>query len=455
MVAIKIIFTNSFFIFVNSIQAIYLSSTYNSRFSDGTLITNDNITQKEAKTDHKESSKLAINKKINVTDIYIETVFVKKRKALKDHRLKWTLPIPYFIDPRLDFVTIKNALSIIQEETCIRFKQFQRLSPGISGLEFRLSPFCGATVGREFEDKWQKVCLNGFSLKEGTVQHETLHALGLEHEHSRYDRDKYIRINLQNLDPDQKKNFQKVSTREYSTYGIPYDYGSIMHYGTKTFSINGEKTIEPIDSLYEKTIGHKDKISFADFKLLNILYCNHACKKKVVCHNEGYQHSHICGKCKCVEGFTGSYCERLKLSPPECGQSLFSPLRTPRTIKHRSDFNCIYHFKVRKNERVALKIISASMKPNKRSVCLIENNLEIKYLKNKSVSGARFCLDIQNINILSKSNHVIVYFRSSNLNNYFKIQFRSVSVFNNRNTRMRNALSNFFRRCVGATCIRS
>uniref|UniRef100_A0A0N5BDM2 Metalloendopeptidase n=1 Tax=Strongyloides papillosus TaxID=174720 RepID=A0A0N5BDM2_STREA len=439
MLVIKIVLITGFLIFIDFIEAIYLSSTYNSRISDETLMKNDKITHKEAKTDYKESSKLAINKKINNTDIYIETVFVIKRKAVKNKFLRWTFPIPYFIDPRLDFVTIKNALSIIQKETCIRFEQFQRPSSGVSGIRFCLSSICGSKVGREFEDKWQNVYLNGFSLSEGTVQHETLHALGLEHEHSRYDRDKYIRIYLQNVDPHQQKDFQKVSKKEYSTYGIPYDYGSIMHYGTKTFSINGEKTIEPIDSLYEKTIGHKDKISFADFKLLNILYCKRACLKKVVCHNEGYPWPHDCRKCKCVDGFTGNYCERLKLSPPECGQSLFLPFRKPRTIEHRGNFDCIYHFKVRKSERIGLKIISAKMKPNKRSVCLIENSLEIKYLKTKSISGARFCLDIQNINILAKSNHVIVYFRSSNLNNFFKLQFWSVSAFNNRHIGRRNA----------------
>lgn len=40
---------------------------------------------------------------------------------------------------------------------------------------------------------------------------------------------------------DARGNFFKLRTTSTST---PYDYGSIMHYGAKDFSINGRLTIE-------------------------------------------------------------------------------------------------------------------------------------------------------------------------------------------------------------------
>lgn len=61
-----------------------------------------------------------------------------------------------------------------------------------------------------------------------------LHAAGFRHEHSRKDRDEYIRLIKENLgyminDP----NFAKGDTLDRN----PYDYESIMQYGLKVGNI--------------------------------------------------------------------------------------------------------------------------------------------------------------------------------------------------------------------------
>lgn len=68
-----------------------------------------------------------------------------------------------------------------------------------------------------------------FEFQFGTPVHEIGHTLGLWHEHQRWDRDKYIRIITNNV-----ANYRSQFWRQRTdTFELPYDYGSIMHYGSK------------------------------------------------------------------------------------------------------------------------------------------------------------------------------------------------------------------------------
>lgn len=77
----------------------------------------------------------------------------------------------------------------------------------------------------------------------GTIMHEMIHALGFDHEQSRPDRDDYVTIQYNNIQPGAEPNFEKLSSRQYSTFGVPYDQLSIMHYEGYDFSKNGRATI--------------------------------------------------------------------------------------------------------------------------------------------------------------------------------------------------------------------
>ena len=75
----------------------------------------------------------------------------------------------------------------------------------------------------------------------GTLIHEIGHVAGLWHEQSRPDRDNFVVVNDEAIEPRFLAQFAKLSlnTRDFGGY----DYASIMHYGSTAFSLTGSPTI--------------------------------------------------------------------------------------------------------------------------------------------------------------------------------------------------------------------
>jgi hypothetical protein len=92
------------------------------------------------------------------------------------------------------------------------------------------------------------------------VQHELGHTIGLPHEHQRPDRDNYITIHYENIKSSWKDQFD-IFPKEYWSYDYtkyPYDYNSIMHYGSFAASKNGEETIESPVPIWNFEITQED-----------------------------------------------------------------------------------------------------------------------------------------------------------------------------------------------------
>ncbi|CAL8362831.1 unnamed protein product [Boreogadus saida] len=121
----------------------------------------------------------------------------------------------------------------------------------------------GRTGGRQVVSLMRSGCMHF-----GIMQHELNHALGFNHEQTRSDRDRYVRINWSNIKRRSAYNFKKQNTNNLNT---PYDYTSIMHYGRTAFTINGRDTITPIPNSRVQ-LGQRRGMTRNDILRINRLY---------------------------------------------------------------------------------------------------------------------------------------------------------------------------------------
>ena len=135
---------------------------------------------------------------------------------------------------------------------------------------------CWSYVGKSVRTGEQTLSLSRSGcVYKGIVVHELGHALGFWHEQNRNDRDNYVKINYENIDPSNAFNFDKYGT-DKPYLGTPYDYYSIMHYDTFAFSINSKPTIvalQPGVQLIHSALKSDDQIlSPIDLQAIGVLY---------------------------------------------------------------------------------------------------------------------------------------------------------------------------------------
>lgn len=158
--------------------------------------------------------------------------------------------IPFKINQNYSFderALIERSLTTISSLTCLNFKMssdsdenFIHFKPP-QGKAGGCWSYIGKTGGEQIVtlQKADKSSAHCFS-SEGRVIHEVLHAVGIYHEQSRPDRDKYIKIHWENILPRYKKNFKLVTNKGKHSY--EYDYNSVMHYGFFYFRFAGSIT---------------------------------------------------------------------------------------------------------------------------------------------------------------------------------------------------------------------
>ncbi|KAG8309063.1 hypothetical protein J6590_095018 [Homalodisca vitripennis] len=199
------------------------------------------------------------------------------RNGQIDNRFLWPGgEVPFVISPvfrNSEREVILGAMNEIKRKTCVSFRpRSSRDTDYLTIGDDRSKPGCWSFVGRKGNDQHLNL-RRPWCLEHSVVVHELLHSLGLFHQQSASNRDDYVQIHWQNIEHGQEDNFEKQDPSTVASYGVPYDYNSIMHYGTHAFSRNREPTITPLKEGVE--IGVRKNLSRGDVAKINIMYnCN-------------------------------------------------------------------------------------------------------------------------------------------------------------------------------------
>lgn len=105
----------------------------------------------------------------------------------------------------------------------------------------------------------------------GTTLHELMHAVGFVHEQNREERDNFVIIRRNNIEPGREQNFDKAKPGQTTSFGVGYDFYSVMHYSALAFSRNGQPTIEA-KARANQVMGQREKFSSLDLQKINRMY---------------------------------------------------------------------------------------------------------------------------------------------------------------------------------------
>ncbi|TKR88856.1 hypothetical protein L596_013032 [Steinernema carpocapsae] len=356
-----------------------------------------------------------------------------KRNTLNgelDPSVRWEIdrPIPYrflrSIGPQTAQL-IRKALKVWENNTCLQFQE-NGYAKGTTEIIFYDGSGCFSSVGKQYNSLNQTISIGpGCSFM--NIVHEIGHTLGMNHAHTRIDRDEYVYIYQDRIDPGiYKLNFQKQNRSSNYNYGVRYDYGSIMHYAPTAFAkVEGQTTIVARKDSQNnlKTMGQRTDFAFSDFWLINL---HHKCIDKCVTYKtnctNGYPDPKNCWKCKCPAGFSGRFCNQRDQGDDtrNCGKIVVAKSK-PQTLSgtigrniHAEfpEMRCYFHINAPKGRRIRVTLKSITS-PQCDSRCNY-GHTEFK-MGDPRYHGFRFCCwsDPKNQWFDSEKNQVVISMRSA------------------------------------------
>uniref|UniRef100_A0A914EJ05 Zinc metalloproteinase n=1 Tax=Acrobeloides nanus TaxID=290746 RepID=A0A914EJ05_9BILA len=347
------------------------------------------------------------------------------------------MPIPYYIDTTtVDAHTkdlIEQGVAFWQNHTCLRFTELT--APSSPCIQFIKDNGCYSYIG--YTGIIQDLSIGVGCEHFGIITHEINHALGVFHEQSRYDRDSYITIDFTNIQPASITNFNEETNTTTTNHNVPYDYGSVMHYGEADFAINPSiPNIYAKEAYQQSTMGQRFKPNFNDLLLINTHYsCLGQCTNTIKCQNSGYQNPANCAECICPEGFGGALCDQRDSGTPNaCGttvqatcewQTLTGTSGNSQNQLYDFPYECWYHIEAPNGTQIELQFQQAG---GYCSFGCFYGDVEVK-IANFTNSGYRWCCsdDLPNATLSTESNLAIIGTSSRYLEQTFTVSYKIVN----------------------------
>ncbi|KAJ2940187.1 hypothetical protein O0L34_g11751 [Tuta absoluta] len=197
----------------------------------------------------------------------------------------WPLGIiPYKVDASsYDGVLasrVRDAMDFLESVSCLQFKLLSENSEG----NFAWIHITNPEGQRECSHKPKRkksgeiVLILGLEcLKKREILHSLLHGIGFGDEVTHHQRDQYIRIMWENIQPKYQHLF--ASSPGEKKIMVEYDPMSIMHFHDRAFSKNGQATIVPL--MPGLQIQPSEKLSQLDKMKLRLAF-GHECNRRTV-----------------------------------------------------------------------------------------------------------------------------------------------------------------------------
>lgn len=195
------------------------------------------------------------------------------RNGVPEDAQKWpngTIPYKIHNEGNESIDIIYKAIQHYNEHTCIRFQpRTNQRDYVVFNLDDQATG-CNSMVGRTTGQ--QEINLGNGCKTMRHVVHEMMHAIGFWHEHSRSDRDKYVKIHYENIQENYLHDFEILKPEENRLF-TSFDFDSIMLYGPTAFSKNGKITMSSkIDGKQVKNPPKDQTLSQYDIESINKLY---------------------------------------------------------------------------------------------------------------------------------------------------------------------------------------
>uniref|UniRef100_A0A0K0F3J1 Metalloendopeptidase n=1 Tax=Strongyloides venezuelensis TaxID=75913 RepID=A0A0K0F3J1_STRVS len=356
-----------------------------------------------------------------------ENLFERYERSMKKHKVLSHPTLPKDIDYYIEFdnkSVLENYLGYISSQTCLNFNKTENNveKTGINFLKSQNKTKISFPKNiNESTNVYMKE--SDFNDKRFLNYHLGL-ALGLVPEIQREDRDKYVKIYLNNVTSEAKSYYK---TKKYkSKHFTSFDYGSIMllspTYGSINNSIAYKTNLYPY---YDLLIDKRTGFSHYDFKILSDKYCRNMCPQ-LECQNGGFP-SPDCKKCICNYFFTGDLCQNiLTYQSKSCGNSQYYNASSKLQFLTADNLQGPCYYWIKSNKKRDTKIIVESLTFDEQVTCTSDKGLFIYYKKDKGVTPLCLFQNVTKFTVPKMANDMYIIFNGKGLSNSFNISYQSL-----------------------------